>query len=251
MSTNTPNTFPTFEAALAAFQAELPEVPAERELTVEGAGGELRTQLYADLADIHAIALPALGRFGLFFSARPTMQSAGLGQRAEYGLAYELTHTSGKGRSGFVPLPDPVETSADDTRLHLQAARRSALLGLTGIAPRGVEPLRRDKPETPAPDAAPAADETPGRDWIADAQALAGDRGAIGALWTQARAAKAPVSTLDAIAKLGSSPHDEQTPADSDNAPEKAAPKARKPRRAAAVEDETIPTADEVRAARA
>ncbi|OAZ40919.1 hypothetical protein A9Z40_02975 [Microbacterium arborescens] len=199
MPTNTPDTFPTFEAALAAFQAELPEVPAERELTVEGAGGELRTQLYADLADIHAIALPALGRFGLFFSAMPTTKSPGLSQPVQYGLAYELTHTSGTGRSGFVPLPDPVATSADDTRLHLQAARRSALLGLTGIAPRGVEPVRRDKPATPE-SAAPTT-ETPRRDYAAEAAALTGNREAVATLWQTAREEGAPVDVLDAIAK--------------------------------------------------
>ncbi|MFJ6532448.1 hypothetical protein [Microbacterium sp. NPDC091662] len=189
---------PTFVAALAAFQAALPDVPAEREMTVEDAGGVLRTLPYADLADIHTVALPALGREGLFFSARPTVIYG-----AGYGLAYELTHESGEGREGFVPLPNPLTATSDETRLHLQAARRSALVALTGVAPRGVEPVRREaapKPETTAP----AADATPARDFTAEAKAATGDHAALSALWQEARAAGAPVPVLDAIAALGS-----------------------------------------------
>lgn len=195
---------PTFAAALAAFQAALPEVPAEREMTVEDAGGVLRTLPYADLADIHTIALPALGREGLFFSARPTLVY-GLG----YGLAYELTHESGEYRDGFVPLPDPITASSDDTRLHLGAARRSALVSLTGVAPRGVEPARREAPAKPEADT-PAADGTPARDFAAEAEAAKGNHAALGALWQEARAAGAPVPVLDKIAALGSAaPADE------------------------------------------
>lgn len=188
---------PTFVAALAAFQANLPDVPAEREMTVEDAGGALRTLPYADLADIHTIALPALGREGLFFSARPTML-LGLG----YGLAYELTHESGETREGFVPLPDPITATGDETRMHVQAARRSALVSMTGVAPRGVEPARRDAPA--APEAAPAADAEPTRDFAAEAKAATGDHAALTALWQEARAARAAVPVLDAIAALGS-----------------------------------------------
>lgn len=199
---------PTFVAALAAFQANLPDVPAEREMTVEDAGGSLRTLPYADLADIHTIALPALGREGLFFSARPTVLLA-LG----YGLAYELTHESGETREGFVPLPDPITASGDETRMHVQAARRSALVSLTGVAPRGVEPARRDAPSAPATDA-PAADGTPARDFAAEAEAAKGNHAALTALWQEARAARAAVPVLDAIAALGSAAAAAAVPAD-------------------------------------
>lgn len=111
-------------AALAAFQVELPAVH-------KAASGQVRgnpNYKYADLADINREVLPALGRQGLSFSAKPTLNEAGV-----FVLAYVLRHESGQDDRGEFPLP--AEGTAQEVGSAITYARRYALSAVTGIAP--------------------------------------------------------------------------------------------------------------------
>lgn len=123
--TNEPTAgYPSLAAALAAFQRSLPSVE-------KGAKGQVRgnpNYKYADLADLNRAVLPELGRFGLSFSCRPTLNAAG-----RFVLAYTLRHEAGGEDVGEYPLPDDV--SPQDMGSAQTYARRYALQAVTGVAP--------------------------------------------------------------------------------------------------------------------
>lgn len=108
--------------ALAAFQAELPRI---------GKGNTANTGTYsfryADLADVAAVVLPLLGKHGLSFSARPTLDDGG-----RFVLAYELLHTNGDSRVGAYPLP--ASGTPQQIGSAITYARRYALCAVTGVA---------------------------------------------------------------------------------------------------------------------
>lgn len=111
-------------AALAAFQADLPAVH-------KGASGQVQGRKdyrYADLADINGVVLPLLGRHGLSFSAKPTLNAAG-----RFVLAYTLRHSSGELDAGEYPLPEDVTPQQMGSAQTY--ARRYAIQAMTGVAP--------------------------------------------------------------------------------------------------------------------
>lgn len=110
--------------ALAAFQAALPSVH-------KGASGQVQGRKdykYADLADINGVVLPLLGKHGLSFSAKPTLNAAG-----RFVLAYTLRHSSGEQDTGEYPLPEDVTPQQMGSAQTY--ARRYAIQAMTGVAP--------------------------------------------------------------------------------------------------------------------
>jgi hypothetical protein len=114
----------TLASALAAFQAELPRLGKGN--TADAGTYKYK---YADLADVSLAVLPLLGKHGLSFSAKPTLDAAG-----KFVLEYALRHSSGEFDGGSYPLPTgrPQEVGSAITY-----ARRYALSAMTGIAPDG------------------------------------------------------------------------------------------------------------------
>lgn len=123
---------PRLAAALAAFQAELPTIAKANTASVksERTGKEFSYK-YADLADISPVVLSLLGKHGLAFTAKPTLNPAG-----EFVLAYRLLHTSGDSEDGEYPLP-AATTPPQQLGSAITYARRYALCAVTGVAPGG------------------------------------------------------------------------------------------------------------------
>lgn len=120
---------PALAAALAEFQANLPTVHKSETAKVPTKTGGSYTYAYASLDAVNAATLPALGKVGLSFMSRPTLNAEG-----RLVLEYELLHTSGESKSGVFPLGSG---SLQDTGSALTYARRYVLCALTGVAPTG------------------------------------------------------------------------------------------------------------------
>jgi hypothetical protein len=118
---------PSLAAALAAVQAELPAVKKTKTAKVEGKDGRRGYEYsYADLAEVSQAVLPLLGRHGLSFSSKPTLD-----ERGQFVLAYVLRHSSGDSDSGTYPLPTGQPQAVGSA---ISYARRYALCSVTGIA---------------------------------------------------------------------------------------------------------------------
>ena len=136
-------------AALAAVQAELPEVKKNRTAKVEKDGRLLYTYDYADLADVSAAILPILGKHGLSFTALPGHWPDG-----KFGLRYSLLHKSGASRDGFYEIADQGGMQMVGGRITY--ARRCCLCAVTGVAAeedvdaRGDSQTRSQRRQQPA-----------------------------------------------------------------------------------------------------
>lgn len=113
----------TLAAALAKFQSELPHLNKGNT-----ANTGTYSYRYADLADVSTLVLPLLGKHGLSFSAKPTLDETG-----RFVLEYTLRHEAGECDTGRYPLnasgtPQQIGSS-------ITYARRYALCSVTGIAP--------------------------------------------------------------------------------------------------------------------
>jgi hypothetical protein len=126
----TGTTHATLAAALAAFQAALPNVAKDNTAQVRSEKGSYSYK-YADLSDISPIVLPLLGRHGLAFVSAPTLNDNG-----QFVLAYQLVHESGDKIEGSYPLPS-AQTPAQQLGSAITYARRYALCAVTGVAPGG------------------------------------------------------------------------------------------------------------------
>jgi hypothetical protein len=130
-------------AALAAVQAELPEIKKTRTAKVEKDGRLLYTYDYADLADVSLAILPILGRHGLAFMAVPGHQPDG-----KFGLRYYLLHSGGARIEGFYELAEQGGIQMVGGRITY--ARRYCLCAVTGVAAEDDVDARddNDKPRT-------------------------------------------------------------------------------------------------------
>lgn len=198
----------SLDAALAAFQAEVPIVRKGNEASVQSNKGASYKYAYADLSDVTAAALPLLGKHGLAFTSAPTVVE-GVG----FMLRYELRHETGSSIEGLYPLPDPERTPAQQLGSALTYARRYVLCAVTGVAPGGddddahaVTAAAPDRPAAPRPQARQAAAPAAPRDWIAEAKA-APSTSAVGALWRELRAevqaGRGSQEVLDEVAIIG------------------------------------------------
>lgn len=116
-----------FATALAAFQAELPNVSKD-----QTARAGSYSYSFADLTKITEAALPLLAGHGLSWTAMPTLLPD-LG----FVLHCSLLHVGGHREDGNYPLPDQSKHSAQEIGSALTYARRYALCAATGIAPGG------------------------------------------------------------------------------------------------------------------
>lgn len=170
-------------AALAAFQAELPNIGKDSKATVPGKDGKAGySYRYADLASISAVALPIAAKHGLSFSARPTLDGQG-----RFVLAYALRHSSGESDTGAYPLP-PATAKPQEIGSAITYARRYALCSVLGIAPD------EDDDGQAAPPASRQPVERHESTWDADEQDMLRDA-------YMADLAKA--TTLDELRKTG------------------------------------------------
>lgn len=84
---------------------------------------------YADLASIHQVVLPLLGKNGLSWLTMPTFDDDG-----HFVLRYELLHVSGESRIGHYPLPAST-SKAQELGSAITYGRRYTLSSVVGIAP--------------------------------------------------------------------------------------------------------------------
>jgi hypothetical protein len=123
---------PNLNAALAAFQAELPRVTKGELANITRKDGTSGPKYkYADLADVAKVAMPILAKHGLAFTAMPAVQDG------VFGLRCILRHASGEEDRGFYLLPSPATTAPQQVGSAITYARRYALCAATGIAPDG------------------------------------------------------------------------------------------------------------------
>ena len=118
-------------AALAALQADLPQVRKGETAKVQTKQGREYSYSYANLADCTRAIMPLLAKFGLSFSAKPTLVDG------RFSLVYVLRHTSGECDEGEYPLPDPARAGAQEVGSAVTYARRYTLCAVTGLAPDG------------------------------------------------------------------------------------------------------------------
>lgn len=113
-------------AALARVQADLPAV-AKNETADTGS----YKYEYAGLDAVTAAIMPVLGRHGLAFTAKPTLNSDG-----RFVLRYVLGHgPSGEKEDGDYPLPE--KGTPQQIGSAITYGRRYCLCAVTGVAPGG------------------------------------------------------------------------------------------------------------------
>jgi len=111
--------------ALSKLQGELKPVRRNR----KGQAGQRETR-YAGLDGVSGAVLPLLAKYGLSFSAKPTLNANG-----DFVLAYSLRHASGERDDGEWPLN--AAASAQQRGSEITYARRYCLCAVTGATPEG------------------------------------------------------------------------------------------------------------------
>ncbi len=126
----TPTAEAEFAAALARFQAVIPHIGKDQTASVKSDKATY-SYSYADLSDITHVALPLLAEQGLSWSAKTMMTPAG------FLLLSSLRHSAGWSETCEWPLPNPVQSSAQQVGSALTYGRRYSFTALTGVAPGG------------------------------------------------------------------------------------------------------------------
>jgi hypothetical protein len=115
----------SLEAALAAFQAEMPTVHKGKTARVPTKSGPGYSYSYADIADVTRDVMPLLSKHGLSFSVMPSATDNG------YEIVGVLMHESKSGRlSGSLPL---FGRTSQEIGSSITYARRYLLGCLTGV----------------------------------------------------------------------------------------------------------------------
>lgn len=156
-----------FAAALAAFQENCPQVSKGNTAQVKSEKGSYSYK-YADLTDITEVALPALAKQGLSWTARPMMTEHG------FVLRYALLHEAGHREEGDYPLADPSRFTSQQIGSYLTYARRYCLCAVTGIAPGGDDDDAVRAENAVAADPLPRAPRTRGATERKTAEQIAG-----------------------------------------------------------------------------
>lgn len=153
---------PNLAVALAAFQAELPEIVKGSKGKIEGTSEKTGQRFsyeydYADLGPMSTIVLRLLGKHGIAWTAKPTMS-----KKRGFVLRYALKHgASGEKDKGYWPLPEPARFDIKKLGGIITYSRRYCLMAVTGVAPVGedqdaqgldeVRPAQRERPGRPRP----------------------------------------------------------------------------------------------------
>ena len=161
----------SLSAALAAFQADLPTIAKDKSADA----GKYKYS-FADLSDVSEVVLPLLGKHGLAWSTRPTLQDGA------FALHYQLLHEGGESIDGVYPLPG-ANTPAQQLGGAITYARRYALCAVTGVAPGG------DDTDAAPVGAATGADvaKTAPADWLKRVEGIS-TKDAANLLWQEAKA---------------------------------------------------------------
>jgi hypothetical protein len=114
-------------AALADLQTQLPHIAKVKTAKVKTKTGADYEYKYENLGQISHDLLPLLGKLGLSWVTRPTVN-----ERAEFVLAYTLQHISGEAICGEYPLQ---KGSPQEMGSAITYARRYCLCAVTGVAP--------------------------------------------------------------------------------------------------------------------
>lgn len=123
MTATKPSDMPAdMAAALAALQTQLPHVSKG-----ETADAGSYKYSYAGLGRVTRELLPIMGRLGLSFSCKPTINPEG-----KFVLSYKLRHVCGDEDAGEWPLPNG---SPQQIGSAISYGRRYTLLAVTGLAP--------------------------------------------------------------------------------------------------------------------
>lgn len=222
-----PPKHPNLAAALAAFQAEVPNVRKGQTANVASQKGSYSYD-YADLSDVTEATLPLLGKHGLAFSAMPTQDERG------FLLEYALTHESGDRLAGKYPLP-AAATPPQQLGSAITYARRYILTAITGVAPGGDDDdaqatqAYQNQPQQAPRLQAPAQAAPEPRNWAAKAEqdyAAGAPASHLAGLWQAAKQDGAPLEHLDRIASLGRARQAESEPTDAEPEPTDAEPAA-------------------------
>lgn len=126
----------SLEAALAAFQAELPKLVKDEKADVRGETKDgrayNRSYGYADLGQVVETVLPVMGKHGLSITSGTTFVGD------QFLLEVTLLHESGSGeRTSVWPLPDPRRSGPQDIGSSMTYGRRYLTLALSGAYPGG------------------------------------------------------------------------------------------------------------------
>lgn len=117
----------TLAGALAEVQAHLPMIAKTETATVRSDKGSY-SYSYANLAQVSHAILPLLGKAGLAWITKPTLNAEG-----KMVLSYRLLHVSGESEAGEYPLP--TTGTPQQIGSAITYARRYTLCSVTGVAP--------------------------------------------------------------------------------------------------------------------
>jgi hypothetical protein len=117
----------TLASALAQLQANLPRITKGETAVVPTKTGGSYKYTYAGLGQISDVVLQLLGKLGMSWVTRPT-----LNEHREFVLAYRLLHISGDSIEGEWPLQ---KGTPQEMGSAITYARRYTLCAVTGVAP--------------------------------------------------------------------------------------------------------------------
>jgi ERF superfamily protein len=124
----------TLAAALAAFQAEVPQMQKDETAKVKSEKANY-TYGYAGLDQFVEIVEPVLGKHGLSITSISTFDDKG-----NFILEVKLLHESGEELGPSIwPLPDPRRAGPQDIGSSMTYGRRYLGWGLTGTFPGGID----------------------------------------------------------------------------------------------------------------
>jgi hypothetical protein len=122
-----PGQYDSLKAALSAAQAEIPAVKKDKTAHVQPKDGRAYKYSYADLYDMFAVGMPWLAKFGLGFTAKPTINQDG-----KFVLAYQLFHgATQQEEAGEYALP--TSGTPQSVGAAITYAKRQVFSALTGI----------------------------------------------------------------------------------------------------------------------
>ena len=145
----------TLAEILVELQQQLPNIAKVKTARVKTKTGADYEYKYENLGEISRQLFPLLGKLGLSWICRPTLNA-----QREFVLAYELRHIGGESIEGEYPLS---KGAAQAMGSEITYARRYCLCAVTGVAPDDDDDdgAAAAKARQPRQRAAPAATRPP------------------------------------------------------------------------------------------
>lgn len=117
-----------YDEAVAALQAQLPDIKKARTAKVKMSNGSEYSYKYANLSTISARVLPLLAKHGLSWVTKPQLNA-----NDKFVLYYRLRHVAGGQDDGEFPITSSGTMQSIGSAITY--ARRYALCSVTGLAP--------------------------------------------------------------------------------------------------------------------